>query len=330
MPFALRLERAPPPLSSEDTSAVALSFLRKVGVVSEGYDPLSEAGGGPEGSAPVRVLVDCFLREPDGSWSVAELARATRIPAGQVYRAVWKMQALDWLSDAGRPAQPALAGRRFQLRFGRLQDAWSFTELAAGHCLARYAALAKAIEERVKARRGAPAGPEPRGKAAESAGRGEFLIALTDAPLPRDGAPKDLAVAFLHATGLIPERTGGRKPVELPSFRVFFQGFLLQGDRWQDFAALSKVAGSTRPTLQKHLRRLEGLDLVERAAFPDENGFPRRHWRLRQGSLVRAFEFTDARARLSLESMGRWAAHLDALAAADRERAKKARPRRRG
>jgi DNA-binding MarR family transcriptional regulator len=148
---------------------------------------------------------------------------------------------------------------------------------------------------------------------------------LRDDILPSEGTPKDLTAAFLQAVGIIPERTGGIKPQQLPSFRVFYHGFLLHGERWQDLRALTKVAGSTRPTLQKHLRRLEGLDLVERAAFPDDYGFPRRHWRLRQGSLAHAFEFTDARARLSLDSMGRWAAHLDELAATDRGRA--ARPR---
>lgn len=329
MPFSLRLERAPPPLSSQDTAAVALSFLRKVGVVSEGYDPLASGGGGPEASAPVRVLVDCFLAEPDRSWSVAELGKATKIPTGQVYRAVWKMQGLDWLSDAGRRTRAALAGRRFQLRFGRLQDAWTFTDLAAGHCLARYAALAKVIEDRVKGRRRAPGAGQPKGKATASGGRGEFVMQLTDGVLPTEGSPKELTIAFLHAVGFIPERTGGRSPETLPSFRAFYHGFLMSGDGWLDFAALTKTAGSTRPTLQKHLRRLEGLDLVERAAFPDENGFPRRHWRLRHGSLARAFEFTDARARLSLDAMGRWAAHIDDLAAAGRAAPKKGRSRKR-
>lgn len=329
MPFALRLERAPPPLSSEDTGAVALAFLRKVGVVSEGYDPLADGGGGPEASAPVRVLVDCFLAEPERSWSVAELGEATKIPTGQVYRAVWKMQSLDWLSDAGRRTRAALAGRRFQLRFGRLQDAWTFTELAAGHCLTHYAALAKNIEERVKARRKPAGGGQPKGPGTASGGRGEFVMELSDQLLPSEGSPKELTLAFLHAVGFIPERTGGRAPETLPSFRAFYHGFLMNGDRWLDFAALQKTAGSTRPTLQKHLRRLEGLDLLERAAFPDENGFPRRHWRLRQGSLARAFDFTDARARLSLDAMGRWAAHIDALSEADRSRPKKGRARKR-
>jgi hypothetical protein len=275
----------------------------------------------------VRVLVDCFLAQPDRSWSVAEMARATKVPSGQVYRAVWKMQGLDWLSDAGVRTRAPLAGRRFQLRFGSLADAWSFTELAAGHCLARYSALAKAVEDRVKGRRLAPGAGQPTGKASASAGRGDFVMLLADEPLPLDGAPKEMAQAFLHAVGFIPDRTGGRAPQDLPSFRAFYHGFLMGGERWYDFNGLQKVAGSTRPTLQKHLRRLEGLDLVERAAFPDENGFPRRYWRLRHGSLSRAFEFTDARARLALDSMGRWAAHIDTLASALRQRPAKGRSR---
>lgn len=325
MPFTLRLERAAPPVSSDDPHAVALAFLRKVGVVGEGYDPLSADGQGPEGSAPVSVLVDCFMAEPDRSWSAAEISKQTKHPLGQVYRALWKMQGLDWLTDSGRPGKVALAGRRYRLRFGSLTQAWSFTELAAGHCLSSYAAMAKAIEEKMApARAKGAAKPAPK-ESKPAADRAEFVMRLSDeVNLPTQNA-REMGASFLEALGVIPERTGGRKPQQLPSFRVFFNAFLVGGERWQGFEELAASAGATRPTLLKHLRRLEGLDLIERTAFDDEYGFPRRHWRLRHGSLTRAFEFTDARARLALDSMARWAEHLESLTRDGKLGAKKAR-----
>lgn len=328
MGFELRLERAAPPLSSDDPRAVALAFLRKVGVVSEGFDPLG-GGGGAQGSAPVRALVDCLMGQSDRSFSAAEMGRAVGAPVGQVYRALLKFEALDWVAQAGDAPKGALAGKRYRLRFGRLKDAWRFTELAAGLALERYGALAKVIEERVAPHREKPPvkPTAPTGSDAGGARADAFVMRLSDDPLPREGPPKELAVAFLFALGVIPDRTGGRKPTALPAFRAFHSAFLMGGERWWSFEDLQKHAGSTRPTLLKHLRRFESLDLLERAACPDEFGFPRRQWRLRHGSLARAFDFTDARARLALDSMARWAEHLDQLVAEERERPRRAPPK---
>jgi hypothetical protein len=299
--------------------------LRKVGVVSEGYDPLlgqeEDSGAAP----PARILVDCLMLEPQRSWSAAEIAKATEIPLGRVYRTLLKFEALDWISDAGDPPKGALAGKRFQLRFGTLTDAWKFTELAAGLCLERYGRLAKALEDRVSPLREKP----PKALAPPGGGgspREAFVLRLSDKVLMEGGAPKELAAQFLNAVGAIPDRTGGRKPQALPSFRLFYSAFLVGGDRWWSFEELAKIVPSTRPTLLKHLRRLEALDLLERAAFPDEFGFPRRRWRLRHGSIARAFEFTDARARIALDGMARWAEHLQKLTDASRERPRKGGP----
>lgn len=324
MGFELRLERAAPPVLSDDPRAVALAFLRKVGAVGEGFDPLG-GGAGAQGSAPVRALIDCLMLQADRSFSAAEVAKAVGAPVGQVYRAFLKFESLDWVAAVDDAPKGALPGKRYRLRFGRLEDAWRFTELAAGLALDRYGALAKALEARV-----APHREKPPARAAASAG-GEgasglsdaFVLRLCDDPLPKDGSPKDLAIAFLSALGAIPDRTGGRKPTALPAFRAFHAAFLMGGERWWSFEELQKQAASTRPTLLKHIRRFEALDLLERAAFPDEFGFPRRHWRLRHGSLARAFEFTDARARMALDSMGRWAEHLDKLVDRERERPRK-------
>lgn len=317
MPFLLRLERAAPPLASEDLRSVALSFLRKVGVVTEGYDPLLPAEAGPKGGPPVRVLVDCFLLKPDRSWSAAEIARELRVPLGQVYRTVEKMRALDWIQDARDERPGALAGRHYRLRFGSLPESWKFTSLSAGLCLDRYGRAARALEQRVASmRRGAGEErrvPKSSGEAAGAA-REAFVLRLSDDPLPLDVSARDLAAAFLHVTGVVPDRTGGRKIQSLPSFRLFYGAFLLGGARWWSLEELASEARSTRPTLVKHLRRLEGLDLLERATVEDEFGFPRRRWRLRQGSLDRAFAFTDARARLALDAMARWADHIEGLA----------------
>jgi hypothetical protein len=311
MPFELRLERAPPPLTSEDAPAVALAFLRKVGVVAAGYDPL---GAGPGGPPTVRVLVECLLGHPERSWAAAEMSKVLSLPVGHVYRAVLKFEALDWVSTDDEGPKGALAGKRFRLRFGTAARAWRFSDLGASLCLERYGALAATIESRVAPHRAkAPARPAGAKGAAPSPSREAFVMQLSDRPLPTEGTPKDLSEAFLLALGAIGDRTGGRKVSALPSFRLFYSAFLLGGDRWWALDELAKEAPSTRPTLMKHLRRLEGLDLLERSAVEDEFGIRRGQFRLRHGSLARAFEFTQARARLALDSMGRWAEHLDKL-----------------
>lgn len=326
MPFALRLERAAPPLQSDDAPAVALSFLRKVGVVSEGFDAGEAGARGPP--AP-RVLVECLLSHPDRSWSAAEMAKALAVPPGQVYRALLKFEALDWLSTDDEGPKGAMAGKRFRLRFGSAASAFRFTELAAGLCLDRYGALAKAIEEKVAPHRPKAAGRAAPPRTAPPAEREAFVIHVSDRPLSLAGTPKELSERLLLATGAIGDRTGGRKVGTLPSFRLFYSAFVLGGERWWALDELAKEAPSTRPTLVKHLRRLEGLDLIERAAVADGDGVARSRFRLRHGSLARAFEHTDARARLALDSMGRWAAHLDKLVAESPAPPQRPAPRRR-
>jgi hypothetical protein len=314
VPFELRLERAAPPLSSDDAGAVARSFLRKVGVVPERFE--AEGGAGPPAQ---RLLVDCLMGHPQRSWSAAEVAKAVGVPPGQAYRAIVKFEALDWLATDDAEPKAALAGKRFRLRFGSLPAAWKFTELAAGLCLERYAVLAALIESRVAPHRAkAPSRPAGGKPPQAPAAREAFVLDLSDRPLPNEGSPKELCEALLLAMGAIGDRTGGRKVAALPSFRLFWSAFVLGGERFWSLEELAKEAPSTRPTLVKHLRRLEGLDLLERTSAAGGDGSKRSQFRLRHGSLGKAFEYTDARARLALDSMGRWAEHLDKLVNAER------------
>jgi hypothetical protein len=255
------------------------------------------------------------MAHPERSWSAAEMAKAVGVPVGHAYRAVLKFEALDWLTTDDEGPKGALAGKRFRLRFGSLPSAWRFTELAAGVALERYGAVAGAIEDRVSPHRAKVAGKAALGKPKPSMApsREAFVMRLDDRPLSMEGTAKELCERFLLALGAIGDRTGGRKVAALPSFRLFYSAFVLGGERWWSLDDLQEEAPTTRPTLLKHLRRLEGLDLLERGAVDDGAGGARARFRLHHGSLARAFDFTDARARLALESMGRWAAHLDGL-----------------
>lgn len=326
MPFELRLERAAPPLSSDDAPSVALSFLRKVGAVPESF---ARDGGDGAGAPAARALVECLMAQPERSWAAREIAKAIAVPPGQVYRALLKFEALDWVSTDDEGPKGALSGKRFRLRFGSLASAWKFSELAAGLCLERYGELASAIEGRVAPHRAKPAGRAPRAQPSAAASREPFVMELSDRALRTDGSPKELCEQLLLATGAIGDRTGGRKVATLPSFRLFYSAFVLGGERWWSLDDLAKEAPSTRPTLVKHLRRLEGLDLLERSGVEDDAGATRSHFRLRHGSLAKAFEYTDARAHLALDSMGRWAAHLDKLVSEGRAAPGKAATRRR-
>jgi DNA-binding transcriptional ArsR family regulator len=135
--FELMLVGAPPPIGLEDMSAVARIFLRQIG-----YLP-----GGKEGTIAYNLFVECLMKHKKKAWSVDELSAALQTSRTTVYRHLNKLKKLDILEEVplenieGEVKERGLLqGRKkaYRLRYGNLEQAWTFVEAHAKLALQNY------------------------------------------------------------------------------------------------------------------------------------------------------------------------------------------------
>lgn len=136
MPFELSLRYSTPLTPIADVDEVLREFLRLVGYLPEG-----EEGRGSEGpvasSLALRLVRECFLRDPPRAWYIDELTAVLKTSKPSIYRHINKLKALDLLEEVGGVADGK--GRKgYRLRYGNLARAWDFTEANAQNALRRY------------------------------------------------------------------------------------------------------------------------------------------------------------------------------------------------
>ena len=96
---------------------------------------------------------------------------------------------------------------------------------------------------------------------------------------------------FLHLVGYLREEDARPDSV---AYRLVRECFLRTPDRAWTVEELLATLRTTRPTLYRHLNRLKDLDLVEESSPGKEAGTARKGYKLRYGSLSRAWDFTEA------------------------------------
>ena len=136
MPFELTLRYATPLTPLEDLDEVLKEFLRLVGYLPEHDD--ARSGEGPtEATVAYRLVRECFLKDPRRPWYAEEMAAVLGTSKPTVYRHLNRLKVLDMLEEVA--ASPDGKGRKgYRIRFGRLAQAWDFTEANAQNALRRY------------------------------------------------------------------------------------------------------------------------------------------------------------------------------------------------
>ncbi len=355
MAFSLTLVNHTPPLASEDVDAVASALLRDIGYLSGGLEVphverprrrgrprrgaargLGSADPARPGSEvlesiPYRLFVGCLLARPDHGFTIEELERELSASRPTIYRHLNKLRDMELLShvdgdgaDEGAGGVPtASRRRRYGLRFGSLTRAWRFAELGAECALEGLRERVDAVWGEYSRRRGG-AGAEPanEGERDRTRSRVDFRLALQErGPLERAVGAEPLLREMLLAIGYV--SAGRASPdaaadvMEGVGWRLFDECLLRRPDRTWTIEQLMAKLDTSRPTVYRHVHKLEGLDLLEHTII---GGSPRSPtgMRLRYADLSVAWNFTEEHARASLAAYRQTVGHLEALAAAMR------------
>jgi hypothetical protein len=126
----------------------------------------------------------------------------------------------------------------------------------------------------------------------------------------------EVLTEFLRMVGYLPavdDARSGEGPVrETVAYRLVHDCLLPDPARPWFGEELVAVLKTTKPTVYRHLNRLKSLDLLEAVNGHDESA-GRKGYRLRYGSLARAWDFTEANAQNALRRYRETVNHLQRL-----------------
>jgi DNA-binding transcriptional ArsR family regulator len=143
-----------------------------------------------------------------------------------------------------------------------------------------------------------------------------FSLTLAERP-PLDASADGQArlVDMMEAIGyLTPWSTprGGGDIQDNLAFRLLKDCLLDRPDRSWTMRELMAVLETSKPTLYRHLKKLEALDLMERG-LRGESPRSSKAFRIRYGDLSKAWNFTEEHARQSLKAYRQTVEHLEGL-----------------
>jgi DNA-binding transcriptional ArsR family regulator len=122
MAFEITVVNHTPLTPVNDLDAVAMAFLREIGYLGRDGETASRDG------VPYRLVVDCFLRNPDRAWTVEELLAVLETSRPTLYRHLNKLKAMDLLEEDSTRPNGEQAKKTYRVRYGNLSKAWTFVE----------------------------------------------------------------------------------------------------------------------------------------------------------------------------------------------------------
>ena len=301
-------------------------------------------------SIPYRLAVGCLLSHPGTFYTVEQLERELGASRPTIYRHLNKLRDLDLLAHgdgddargAEGPSEGGGGGRRarYGLRFGSLSRAWRFCELDAEFALeglrdrvelvwrdaqGRARKHGKAAGERGRKDGGGGNGGDGGGATAAAPtsrdaprSRVRFRLVLRELPAADPGASEDahlrdllLAIGYL-SPGRAP--AGDEDAEGSVAWRLFCECMVRRADRSWRMEELMAKLGASKPTVYRHIRKLEAMDLLERGPVGDGPGAA-AGLRLRYGDLTWAWNLTEEHAKASLGAYRQTVGHLERLLA---------------
>jgi DNA-binding transcriptional ArsR family regulator len=311
MAFELAVVKNTPLTPHDDVDEVCMSLLSHVGYLGRTTDEQ----GMRHGSVAYRLFKECFLLQPTRSWTAEELLAHLESTKPTLYRHLNKLKALDILEEDEPADESGTTGRKaYRMRYGDFGKAWNFTE----------ANVKAAMENhRVNVRRLAKLAPSAPaaapGAASVSPGMDFSMLVVNNLPITGARDVDDVAFPLLRQVGYLSwsDDEGTRESVP---YRLFREHFLLRPDRAWNVDELTVALGVSRPTVLRHVGKLKLLDLLEETTSRDEpDGGGRKSYRLRHGSIERAWPFLEAHVKVAMENYRRSVDHLQALAERSKE-----------
>jgi DNA-binding transcriptional ArsR family regulator len=121
---------------------------------------------------------------------------------------------------------------------------------------------------------------------------------------------------FLRLVGYLPEGEEGRGaegPIgQSLAYRLVRECFVRDPARPWYIEELTAVLKTSKPTIYRHINKLKALDLLEEVGGVAD-GKGRKGYRLRYGSLAKAWDFTEANAQNALRRYRETVNHLQGL-----------------
>lgn len=122
---------------------------------------------------------------------------------------------------------------------------------------------------------------------------------------------------FLRLVGYLPEGEEGRGtegPIASSlAYRLVRDCFLRDPNRPWYIEELTAVLKTSKPTIYRHINKLKSLDLLEEVGGGNDAGKGRKGYRIRYGSLARAWDITEAHAQNALRRYRETVNHLQTL-----------------
>lgn len=338
MVFRMVLLSHTPPTASADADAVAAALMRDVGLLPGGLEvvpaPKKRRGRPRRGradldgaadpprpgdevltSVPYRMLMDCFFRHPDQGFTVERLCDDLDASRPTVYRHLLRLRELDLLAPGEEGTEAGGRRRSYHLRFGSPGKAWRFTETNAECALEALRGTVDAVWSGSR--------PSKKGKEGEpglvldrTSTRISFRLSISERQAlgPATG-PQERLVDMMEAIGYLTPWSAPREGSDITenlAYRLFKDCLLDRPDRSWTMRELMAVLGTSKPTLYRHLKKLEALDLLERG-LRGESPRSSKAFRIRYGDLSKAWNFTEEHAKQSLRSYRATVEHLEAL-----------------
>jgi predicted ArsR family transcriptional regulator len=205
--------------------------------------------------------------------------------------------------------------RTYRLRFGRPSRAWRFVEVNAECALGHIREQVDLVWTEAKDDRTGDGGDGGL-KMDLTSSRISFRLPITEVGPPgRDGDCVTRLTELLTTVGYLTpwsSKGDGTQAEGGLAFRLFKECLLDRPTRSWTMRELMAVLDTSKPTLYRHLKKLEALDLLERG-LRGESPRSSKAFRIRYGNLSKAWNFTEEHAKQSLRAYRETVEHLEAL-----------------
>ena len=310
MAFELAVVKNTPLTPLEDLDEVCAALLSQVGYLGRTTDEQ----GSRHGSPAYRLFRDCFLTQPTRSWTAEELVSFLGSTKPTLYRHLNKLKALDILEEDEPASDSESSGRKaYRMRYGDFAKAWNFTEANVKAAMENHRTNVRHLGKLAPP---APSGPAGAAATTASASMDFSMVVVNNLPLTDARDVDSVAFPLLRQAGYLSWGADDEAATkEGPAYRLFRECLLARPDRAWTLDELSVALDVSRATVLRHVGKLKLLDLLEEATTRDEPGdVGRKAYRLRHGSLERAWNFTEAHVKVAMDNYRRSVDHLQRLA----------------
>lgn len=294
--MAFRIEIHSIPLRSDgmDLGSIAIPFLVSIGYFHQGYEQKRTVNIFE--STPYKIFAECFIKKRGKIWRIGEIARYVKTSIPTVYRHVEKLKEMDLICEYPLENNPSRRG--LALRYFNIVDAWKFTELNVKMTLKRYRKVVEHISDYFPSEMTGDV--ERKGDMRPL----EFTIQLTDRVKVSDSIDKTV-LNFLVSVDYISEPEGSmlRTAKRSIPYRLFRECLIPNAARMWSVEDIAQKLRTTKPTVYRHLKKLEYLAIMERVVH-SEKGVVKKSYRIRYGNLSKAWGMTEEYVNMYMKKYG--------------------------